>query len=139
MVQNLTGMIVAANVTGTTTNDLNYQALGVIIAATALIITLAVTLATFLYKYGQQVGEIKGIKQVIEAKLESIDEKYNTSEKIQRIELDIQKLESEKSNKDDVNDYLSTLTKELIGLKKQNDYTDEILKLIVDEEFKENK
>ena len=92
-----------------------------------------------LYKFGQQVGEIKGIKQVIEAKLESIDEKYNTSEKIQRIELDIQKLESEKSNKDDVNDYLSTLTKELIGLKKQNDYMDEILKLIVDEEFKENK
>jgi hypothetical protein len=59
MVQNLTGMIVAANVTGTTTNDLNYQALGVIIAAIALIITLTVALAKVLYSYGQQVVYLK--------------------------------------------------------------------------------
>jgi len=129
MVQNLTGMIVAANVTGTTTNNLNYQALGVIIAATALTITLAVTLATVLYKYGQQVGEIKGLKQIIDAKIESIDEKYNTSEMIQHIQLDIQKIESKielKSNKDDVNTHiyeitnrLSKLDEEIEALKKQ--------------------
>lgn len=135
MVQNLTG-IVATNVTASTpTSQFFNQNLAAIIASIALLLALI----SILYKFGQQVGEIKGIKQVIEAKLESIDEKYNTSEKIQRIELDIQKLEIKKSNKDDVNDYLSTLTKELIGLKKQNDYVDEILKIIVDEKIKKNK
>jgi hypothetical protein len=122
MVQNLTGMIVAANLTGTTTNDLNYQALGVIIAASALIITLVVTLATVLYKNGQQVGEFRGIKQVIEAKFESLEEKYNTSEEIQLIELKIQTMESKiemKSNKNDVNNHLSKLDEEIEALKKR--------------------
>lgn len=90
-----------------------------------------------LYKFGQQVGEIKGIKQVIEAKLESIDEKYNTSEKIQRIELDIQKMDSKKSNKAEVNDYLKKIFEELIYLKKQNDNVHEALTLIIDGNFKE--
>jgi hypothetical protein len=66
-------------------------------------ITLAITLLALIYKYAQQVGEMKGIKEVIDAKLESIDQKYNTTEKLQKIELDVQK----KANRDSVEDILS--------------------------------
>jgi hypothetical protein len=126
MVQNLTG-VVAPNVKEaalTISYDLN---LAVIIAAIAVLITLL----GILYKYGQQVGEFRGIKQVIEAKFESFNEKYITSEKIQNIELKIQKIElniENKIDKDNVNTHvyeitnqLSKLGEEIEALKKQKD------------------
>ena len=116
MVQNLTG-VVATNVTGTTsTGQFLDPNLAPIIAAIALLLALG----GIIYKYGQQVGEIKGIKQVVEAKLESIEEKYNTSEKIQLIELNIQKKESEVNIYiNEITNHLSKIDEEIEALKKR--------------------
>lgn len=106
MVQNLTG-IVATNVTETASQfyDINFAA---IIASVALLLTLF----GLLYKFGQQVGEIKGIKQVIEAKLESINQKYNTTETIQKIELIIK----DKVDRDYMDSHIGQLEEKLLKI-----------------------
>ena len=88
MVQNITDAV-ATNATETTLTisyDIN---LTTIIS----IISVIIILLGFLYKYGQQLGELKGVKELIDAKLKVIDEKYNTSEKIQTLVLKVQAVE----------------------------------------------
>ena len=130
MVQNITGAV-ATNATETTLTisyDIN---LTTIIS----IISVIIILVGFLYKYGQQLGELKGTKELIDAKLKFIDEKYNTSEKIQNIELTVK----DKINRDELNtrdkisrDNLNThiyeivnqllaMSEEIKTLKKQNE------------------
>lgn len=88
-----------ATAAASNSNQFNYQNLAVIFAA----ITVAITLVAIVYKYGQHVGEMKGIKEVIDAKLESIDQKYNTTEKLQKLELNV----NDKAGKDYVDKSLS--------------------------------
>ena len=140
MVQNITDAV-ATNATETTLTisyDIN---LTTIIS----IISVIIILLGFLYKYGQQLGELKGVKELIDAKLKVIDEKYNTSEKIQTlvlkvqaVELKVQAVESkvqavelkvqDKISRDDFNAHiyeivnkLSAMGEEIETLKKQNE------------------
>jgi hypothetical protein len=88
MGQNLTGAV-ATNATETALTisyDINLAA--IIGSISLLIILLGV-----LYKYALQLGELKGVKEVIDAKLKLIDEKYDTSKKIQDVELKFQAVE----------------------------------------------
>jgi hypothetical protein len=97
MVQNLT-YAVAANTTQavTTSNyDLNLAA---IIAA----IALGITITGIIYKLGHLIGEIKGIKQVVDANFETLSQKYIMSEKIHNIELEVKRLSTETTNEKEV-------------------------------------
>lgn len=125
MVQNLTSTV-ATNATETYSishYDLNLAA---IIAAIALLITLL----GILYKFGQQVGEIRGVKQVIEAKLEFLDQKYNTKEEIQKIESNLK----DKADKNYVDMRLDYLLAERAFMKveKQSDDIDGKIKFLRD-------
>jgi hypothetical protein len=97
-----------------------YQNITVIFAA----ITFTITLFALVYKYGQHVGEMKGIREVIDAKLESIDQKYNTTEKLQKLELDIKDKVSKDyvdTNIDEIESELNGLVNEIARLKAQTD------------------
>ena len=87
MIQNMTNLNTSEIATSTAFNSsqYSYQNMTLIFAA----ITFLITLFALVYKYGQHVGEMKGIKEVIDAKLESIDQKYNTTEELQNIELNV--------------------------------------------------
>ena len=99
---NLTSTIVtnATKAASTSNYDLN---LAVTIAAIALLLTLL----GLLYKFGHHVGEIKGIKELVDANLLALHEKYNTKEEIQKIQSDL-KYKADK-------DYVDMRIKELLA------------------------
>ena len=78
------GILLNGAVTNATGTTLTYQDLSVIIAAVGLFIALF----ALLYNVAKELGELKGTKAVVESRLEFIDQKYNTIEKIQQVELD---------------------------------------------------
>lgn len=130
MVQNITGAV-ATNATETTLTISHEINLTTIIS----IISVIIILLGFLYKYGQQLGELKGVKELIDAKLKFIDEKYNTSEKIQNIHLIVKdKISRDELNtrdkiiRDDLNTHIYEIVNQLLAmseeiktLKKQNE------------------
>jgi predicted Holliday junction resolvase-like endonuclease len=88
MVQNLTDIAATNVTTSTPTSQFFDQNLAAIIALIALLLALI----GILYKFGQQVGEIKGIKEVVNANLESLNQKYNTTEKLQKMDLNLENM-----------------------------------------------
>jgi SMC interacting uncharacterized protein involved in chromosome segregation len=100
------------------TNDLNFQALSILIGA----ITVIISISILLYNVGRKLGELEGIKQVMNSNLESLNQKYIISEKIQKAELKIQKVEVENQNdRENIKTQISKLQEELMTLKKQID------------------
>lgn len=117
MVQNLTSSV-ATNATEITLTTNDYPNLVEIIA----VITIIITLASLLYKYAYQAGEYKKIGELIEAKFETLYEKYNTSEKIHHVELKIRNLESKiemKSDKETMNAHVYEITNQLFELSEE--------------------
>ena len=66
-------------VTNTTETTLNYQYLGIIIATVGALLGLG----ALIFKVGKELGEMRGTKEVVEGRLELIEEKYNTYEKFE--------------------------------------------------------
>jgi len=66
--------------------NLDYQFLTTMIGATALIVTLLLAIAGLLYKNMR--SDLEKTKATIDAELKVLDQKYKTSEKIQKLELD---------------------------------------------------
>jgi hypothetical protein len=95
---------------------------GLIIAA----ISCLIALAYILHNYGKVLGELKGTKEVIESRLALIEEKYNTSERIQEVELNL-KDKVDKKYVDDLNVQLNGL---ISVFNAEKSFTDDNIKRI---------
>jgi hypothetical protein len=84
------GILLNGVVTNTTETTLNYQYLGIMIAGIGVLIALG----ALIFKVGKELGEMRGTKEVVESRLELIDEKYSTSEKIQEVDGKLNTLEA---------------------------------------------
>jgi hypothetical protein len=73
-----------------------------VIALLITLVTFFIALVGIVYQFGRKLGELEGIKKVIESKMESLDQKYITSGKIEKVELDIERLSTESKAENEV-------------------------------------
>jgi hypothetical protein len=85
----------------------NYQLIGGVVGLLALVV--------YFIKFSRKISNLEASKETYDAKIEALKEKYETSEKIKKIELDVEKLSAEvKAEKEYVREHIFN-TINLIG------------------------